>query len=100
ESPRAVAGSTVGHHTLQLDPMRGEEAAGVKEEGGCGAVSLVTVNLNEGQPTGVVDGHMDVLIPGPNRVPGPISVHGQLLGKKAVATSRRDPAELLDVDVN
>jgi hypothetical protein len=76
------------------DAVAGEPGRGPEQEVGAGRALLVGQNLGVGQPGVVVDGGVDVVVADP-------SAAGLLAAAvDAPAAAGRDPAELLDVEVD
>jgi hypothetical protein len=96
EDPGAVAGSVVGQHGLDLDPVCGEERNGAQPEGGSSFFPLVVEDFRVRQPRVVIDGVVQVGVAGP--FAAVLSSLGAAEG--AVPAAVRDASELLDVHVD
>ncbi|MDB5341037.1 MAG: hypothetical protein JWN70_6656 [Planctomycetaceae bacterium] len=95
EGPGAVAGSVVGQHCLHRDSAGGEERCRAEPEGG-GFFRLVVEDFRVRQTRVVIDGVVQVGVPGP--FPAVPSSRGPSEG--AVSAAVRDASELLDVHVD
>jgi hypothetical protein len=90
-----VATGVVGQHPLELDAVSGVEGLGSAQEAGAGQGVLISQDLGVGQPGGVVNRRVDVVVADPPtpRRPGTAAVD-------AVAATIRDAPQLLDVDMD
>ena len=103
-----VAGSVVGHHSVDGDAVVGEPLVGSECEPGCGDCLLVVEVLDVGEAGVVVDGGVDVVVAksgsflaGAVRAPvGPAVASSLLLSQSSPSATIGDPAQLFDVDVD
>ena len=99
---RAVGGAVVGHHALDLDAVGGVEGDRAAQERDRGRGLLVGEDLDVGQAGGVVDADVHELPAARCRARRRVARRGVWLALCRVTRcpAPRDPAELLDVDVD
>ena len=109
EGPGAVAGAVVGHHPLDRHPVGGEGGDGVGHEGRGGGLGFIGQDLGVDEAGVVIDGVVDggvapdlaaVGAVALGEVPCPGVRFAAHPAQNPVAAAVRDPAELLDVDVD
>jgi hypothetical protein len=105
----AVAAAVVGQDSLDGDPASPEPALCAVQEPSSGLAGLVAVDLGIGQPGVVINGGVDEAVAGQGVMvaaalaAGAVGLAVALAGGAAqepVATTSRDVAQLLDIDVD
>jgi hypothetical protein len=93
---KLIAAAIVGHQPLHTDAHPSKEGQRPPGQAGHGLGLLIGVNLQIGDPGAVVDGHMQKVIA--QALPA-LATEGAPASVDAVATSIRDAALFLDIDI-
>jgi len=95
-----VVPGIVAHHLPDGYSVAGIELGGAGQEASTGVPFLIGEHLRISQPGMVIDGRMDVVETNPTVHAVPDSMVAACLSSPAPATTVRDPAQLLHVDVD